>query len=479
VGGVTETWAYQAANTIEVTGDLTAKYWPNQLIKITQGTEKFFVIMAISLVGGNTRMTVSGGGVYTLTTAAITIHHVTMNAASAGLPSGFAEQGMAYAAYSPNVPVDADRVSFWDSVANFGRKTLTWANLKATLKTYFDDIYAAAAKGVTGGDSHDHAGGAGAQIDHGGLGGRADDDHAGYAWLTGRAVQRLVLNSGIIAGVVLDSALILDAVYSTTTSRQCINWRYSGQSGFPVRIASIFNADGVGMELGFFTSTSYATDGTEGVRINKDGYVGIGIEAPTSPLHVIDPTGVTSGAHYTASLTGFVIGYNANGSAITSTIARAVSSLPLYMGTTAKPSTLKIYNSGGVSIGNAYSTDPGDTNLYITGNCSAQSFTDRTDAFVGDALEAIRKIGADLEGKIDHATLPEFVQATRVMTDEKGVETEIRERNIGNMISVLTVGIQQLIQELEKRDTVIADLSTRLDKLEGTNTAISPQKVEA
>ena len=160
-------------------------------------------------------------------------------------------------------------------------------------------------------------------------------------------------------------------------------------------------------------------------------------------------------------------------------IARAVSSLPLYMGTTAKPSTLKIYNSGGVSIGNAYSTDPGDTNLYITGNCSAQSFTDRTDAFVGDALEAIRKIGADLEGKIDHATLPEFVQATRVMTDEKGVETEIRERNIGNMISVLTVGIQQLIQELEKRDTVIADLSTRLDKLEGTNTAISPQKVEA
>lgn len=40
--------------------------------------------------------------------------------------------------------------------------------------------YAVAAKGVTNGDSHDHAGGDGAQIDHGGLGGLGDDDHTQY-----------------------------------------------------------------------------------------------------------------------------------------------------------------------------------------------------------------------------------------------------------------------------------------------------------
>lgn len=40
--------------------------------------------------------------------------------------------------------------------------------------------YAPAAKGVTNGDSHDHFGGDGAQIDHGGLAGLADDDHAQY-----------------------------------------------------------------------------------------------------------------------------------------------------------------------------------------------------------------------------------------------------------------------------------------------------------
>jgi len=40
--------------------------------------------------------------------------------------------------------------------------------------------YAIAAKGVTNGDSHDHAGGDGAQIDHGGLAGLSDDDHTQY-----------------------------------------------------------------------------------------------------------------------------------------------------------------------------------------------------------------------------------------------------------------------------------------------------------
>jgi hypothetical protein len=39
---------------------------------------------------------------------------------------------------------------------------------------------AAGTKGVTNGDTHDHAGGDGAQIDHGGLGGLGDDDHSQY-----------------------------------------------------------------------------------------------------------------------------------------------------------------------------------------------------------------------------------------------------------------------------------------------------------
>jgi hypothetical protein len=39
---------------------------------------------------------------------------------------------------------------------------------------------APAAEGVTNGDTHDHAGGDGGQVDHGGLGGLGDDDHSQY-----------------------------------------------------------------------------------------------------------------------------------------------------------------------------------------------------------------------------------------------------------------------------------------------------------
>jgi len=40
--------------------------------------------------------------------------------------------------------------------------------------------FAASANGVTNGDSHDHAGGDGGQVDHGGLAGLSDDDHTQY-----------------------------------------------------------------------------------------------------------------------------------------------------------------------------------------------------------------------------------------------------------------------------------------------------------
>ncbi|MGR3452954.1 hypothetical protein [Pseudooceanicola sp.] len=44
-------------------------------------------------------------------------------------------------------PVDADQLGIIDSAASNAPKKLTWANLKATLKTYFDSLYATAAQG--------------------------------------------------------------------------------------------------------------------------------------------------------------------------------------------------------------------------------------------------------------------------------------------------------------------------------------------
>ena len=53
-----------------------------------------------------------------------------------------------HAAASKATPVDADEIPLVDSAAAFALKRLTWANLKATLKTYFDTLYAAAASVV-------------------------------------------------------------------------------------------------------------------------------------------------------------------------------------------------------------------------------------------------------------------------------------------------------------------------------------------
>jgi hypothetical protein len=47
-----------------------------------------------------------------------------------------------HAATSKTTPVDADEVPITDSASSFSLKKLTWGNLKATLKAYFDGIYA-------------------------------------------------------------------------------------------------------------------------------------------------------------------------------------------------------------------------------------------------------------------------------------------------------------------------------------------------
>lgn len=56
-----------------------------------------------------------------------------------------------HAATSKATPVDADEIPLADSAASYGLKKLTWANLKATLKSYFDTLYMAlVAPGTSG-----------------------------------------------------------------------------------------------------------------------------------------------------------------------------------------------------------------------------------------------------------------------------------------------------------------------------------------
>jgi len=58
--------------------------------------------------------------------------------------------------------------------------SVTAAQVGSYTTAQADAAFAPIAKGVTNGDTHDHSGGDGAQIDHGGLAGLGDDDHSQY-----------------------------------------------------------------------------------------------------------------------------------------------------------------------------------------------------------------------------------------------------------------------------------------------------------
>jgi len=117
-----------------------------------------------------------------------------------------------------------------------------------------------------------------------------------------------------------------------------------------------------------------------------------------------------------------------------------VSGTPLYkQALTITLQTGGTYNWGIVDYNNAY----------FGGNVSALSFTDRTPMFNGDALDSIKRIKGEKKerGLIDHSTLPAFARV-RVKGTKKSAEYD--GRDIGAMVSVLTVGIQQLVERVEE-----------------------------
>lgn len=100
---------------------------------------------------------------------------------------------------------------------------------------------------------------------------------------------------------------------------------------------------------------------------------------------------------------------------------------------------LNVSSGGSVTIGSA-----GVGDLWVGNNCSARSFTDRTRHFTGDALAAIRSISGNTAG-IDHSTLPAFARAR--VQGPRGIEEG---RDLGAMVSLLTVAVQQLLARVEK-----------------------------
>lgn len=84
-----ETWTYASADdptfTFTITGDKSTKYYPGMRIKLTQTSEKFFIITKVA-VSTDTTITVYGGTDYDLANAAITDPYYSNAKAPAGFP---------------------------------------------------------------------------------------------------------------------------------------------------------------------------------------------------------------------------------------------------------------------------------------------------------------------------------------------------------------------------------------------------------
>ena len=107
-------------------------------------------------------------------------------------------------------------------------------------------------------------------------------------------------------------------------------------------------------------------------------------------------------------------------------------------------------------------TVAGNGDAYFLADVSALTFTDRTPYYEGDALTEIMNIKGK-DGKIDHNSLPSFAKKVRMKDVYEGdnkVGEEVEPlRDLGAMISIQTVAIQQLIEENNS-------IKLRLDKLE-------------
>jgi hypothetical protein len=139
----------------------------------------------------------------------------------------------------------------------------------------------------------------------------------------------------------------------------------------------------------------------------------------------------------------------------TATDARVVLQAGHYAGGTYTDAYLIVTREAGggartVNVG--CDTFNASNNVYVTGNMSALTITDRTPFYDGDAVAELREVRGiaplargdasnDGESELDHDSLPVFARK-RVYNHVTKEERD--ERDIGAMVSILTTAVQQL-----------------------------------
>ncbi len=231
---ISETWTYASANSVTYAGDLTGIYSPGMRVRLTQGTVKYFVIVSVVYSSPNTTITFYGGALYTLTNDPITSHDATAAAIPQGFPTALLRASTVLDGFCPVLP---------NNTAKFYRGDGAWE----TPAGY-----------VTNGDSHDHNGGDGAQIDHGGLAGLADDDHTQYIKHSlATAANDMLMASG--AGTFIKKTLA-----EVKTALGLGSAAYTASSDYAVAAKGVTNGD------------NHDHNGGDGAQVDHGGLAGLG-----------------------------------------------------------------------------------------------------------------------------------------------------------------------------------------------------------
>ena len=239
-----------------------------------------------------------------------------------------------------------------------------------------------------------------------------------------------------------------------------------------------------GVQLGVVGNMSVSENASFAKNVSVDGStlfvdsstnnVGIGTSTPGSTLSVRGSAG--SGMDY-LEVAGYqaLIGFNrlpATGAILNASMygwqwnyANTTVGLYPFLQTAGSAGAPTLFMDGknhyfGVNTGSP--THPFEVvgNAYFSADVSALTFTDRTPYYEGDALTEISRIKGK-NGEIDHETLPAFA---RISKTTAGVTEE--NRDLGAMVSVLTVAVQQLNTQNKEQQAKINALEARLAKLE-------------
>jgi hypothetical protein len=189
-----------------------------------------------------------------------------------------------HAASAKTTPADADETALVDSAASYGLKKVTWSNIKATLKGYFDGLYAALTH------KSRHATGGADAITPADIG-AATSAHT-HAYVSGVSGTAPIVSSGGTAPAISISAATTGAAGSMSAADKTKLNLYPAISGLAV--GQVIRATGAAT-VAFGAVNLADTDGVTGILPVANGGTGYSVKPAFTVTRTTNQTGITSG----------------------------------------------------------------------------------------------------------------------------------------------------------------------------------------